>query len=393
MRGWSRTRSNLVAIIGSAVLAFVVAAAIFSYRHVAQAPETETENSISRASSIMRMGTLVQSFVSDKRFMGSVLAAQNGRILLDKGYGFANLERKIPNAPSTKYRLGSLTKQFTAASILLLEERGKLNVDDPIKQYLPDVPAAWGKITIFDLLTHTSGIPNDTELPEFKASMKLPTTPEKLIAQFRDKPLDFPPGQYWRYSNSGYILLGSLIEKLSGQSYAEFVRDNIFIPLGMKDTGYDTESPSIVPRAMGYEKGTLADAEYINMSQPFSAGGLYSTTGDLLRWERGLFGGAVLTPNSLKKMTTAYKSDYAFGLWSRERNGHHVIEHGGSINGFGAWLAYYPKDKLTIVVLGNVQHGPSDEIAANLASLAFGKGVLMYPDPTVPFPWSWLGAQ
>ena len=318
--------------------------------------------------------------------MGSVLVAQNGRILLDKGYGFANLERRIRNDPSTKFRLGSLTKQFTAASILLLEERGKLSVDDPIKKFLPDAPAAWDKITIFNLLTHTSGIPNDTEFPEFAASMKLPTTPEKLIAQFRDKPLDFQPGQDWRYSNSGYILLGYLIEKLSGQSYTQFLQENIFTPLGMKDSGYDTESVTISNRAAGYKKGTLADAEYINMSQPFSAGGLYSTTEDLLRWERGLFGGAVLSPNSLKKMTTAYKSDYAFGLWSRERSEHRVMEHGGGINGFRSWLAYYPKDNLTIVVLGNVEDGPSDDIAANLASLAFGKGVLMFFDPTTSFP-------
>ena len=382
MKSWPKLRCNRAAIIWAAVLALVVVGSVLSYRLAT----SDVDGSANLASSIRRMDKLVQTFVSDKQFMGSVLVAQRGRILLDKGYGFANIEQRIPNAPSTKFRLGSLTKQFTAASILLLEERGKLSIDDPIKKYLPDAPAAWGKITIFNLLTHTSGIPNDTEFPEFRASMQLPTTPEKLIAQFRDKPLDFPPGQYWRYSNSGYILLGHLIEKLSGQSYAQFVRDNIFLTLGMKDSGYDTESPNIRHRAIGYERGTLADAEYINMSQPFSAGGLYSTTEDLLRWERGLFRGVVLTPNSLKKMTTTYRSDYAFGLWVRERNEHRVIEHGGGINGFRTWLAYYPDDDLTIVVLGYVEDGPSDNIAANLASLAFGKGVLMLFDPTVSFP-------
>jgi CubicO group peptidase (beta-lactamase class C family) len=384
-------RGKPAPIIWAALLTLIAVGGGLSYRLVAQAPQFGSPANV--PSSITRMNTLVQSFVLNKQFMGSVLVSQKGRVLLDTGYGFANIEKKIPNDPKTKFRLGSLTKQFTAASVLLLEERGKLSVDDPIRKYLPDAPAAWDKITIFNLLTHTAGIPNDTEFPEFKASMQLPTTPEKLIAQFREKPLEFPPGEYWRYSNSGYIVLGYLIEKLSGQSYEQFVQSNIFAPLGMKDSGYDTEALTISRRAVGYVHGTLAEAEYINMSQPFSAGGLYSTTEDLLRWERGLFKGMILTPKSLKKMTTAYKSDYAFGLWVRERNGRQVIEHGGSINGFRSYMTYYPTTDLTVIVLGNVEDGPSDVIAANLASLAFGKGALMFPDPTLPFPSSWLGAR
>ena len=250
------------------------------------------------------------------RFMGSVLVAQDGKVLLDKGYGFANLEWDVPNTPTTKFRLGSITKQFTAASILLLEERGKLKVEDPVKKYMPNAPAAWDKITIFHLLTHTSGIPSFTGFSDYESHEAQAMTPGKLVEWFRDKPLEFEPGTKWNYSNSGYVLLGYLIEKISGQSYSDFVQQNIFTPLGMKDSGYDSNSAIIAHRAAGYAPGKSGpvNAGFVHMSIPFSAGALYSTTEDLLRWEQGLFGGKVLKPESLAKMTTPFKQDYAFGL-------------------------------------------------------------------------------
>ena len=174
------------------------------------------------------MDQIVQSYVTSGKFMGSILVARGDEVLLSKGYGSANLEWAIPNQPSTKFRLGSLTKQFTAASILLLEEGGKLKVDDPVKKYLPDAPAAWDKVTIFHLLTHTSGIPSFTDSADYAPSEPFATTPEKIVAKFRDKPLEFEPGEQWKYSNSGYVLLGYLIEKITGGTYANFVQDNIF---------------------------------------------------------------------------------------------------------------------------------------------------------------------
>src|SRR5215472_17898437 len=201
-----------------------------------------------------RMDQVVQSYVSNKQFMGSVLVARGDQILLSKGYGSANLEWNIPNTASTKFRIGSITKQFTAASILLLEERGKLKVEDPVKKYLPDAPAAWDKITIFHLLTHTSGIPSFTSFPDYRDTEAMATTPEKLVARFRDKPLDFEPGTKWSYSNSGYVLLGYLLEKISGQTYSDFVQQNIFTPLGMKDSGYDSNFAVIERRASGYSR-------------------------------------------------------------------------------------------------------------------------------------------
>jgi len=328
---------------------------------------------------VARMEQVVQSYVATNRFMGSVEVVREGKVLLDKGYGSANLEWDLPNSPASKFRLGSLTKQFTAACILLLEERGKLSVDDPVKKHMPDAPAAWDKVTIFHLLTHTSGIPSFTGFPDYRSTEAIPSTPEQLVARFRDKPLEFAPGEKWNYSNSGYVLLGYLLEKVSGQKYADFVQENIFKPLGMSDSGYDSNSAVTKHRAAGYSpspKGTVI-AGYIDMSIPFSAGALYSTTGDLVRWEQGLFGGKVLKPASLQKMTTPFKSDYALGLGVRSANGRKVIDHGGGIEGFNTHLAYYPDSKVIVVVLGNLQGGAPTEIAAKLGAVANGDNVVL----------------
>ena len=326
-----------------------------------------------------RMDQIVQSYASNKQFMGSVLVARGNDVLLSKGYGSANLEWQIPDTPSTRFRLGSVTKQFTAASILLLEERGKLKVEDPVKKYLPEAPAAWDKMTIFHVLTHTAGIPNFTAFLDYPTSEPFPTTPEKLVARFRDKPLEFEPGENWNYSNSGYVLLGYLIERISGTSYEKFLQENIFTPLGMRDSGYDSNSALIARRAAGYAPGPdgPVNAGFIHMSVPFAAGALYSTTEDLLRWEQGLFGGKVLSAASLQKMTTPFKSDYAFGLQVHAVNGRKWIDHGGGIEGFNTLLAYYPDDKLTVVVLANLNGQAPLQIAGQLAAQAHGETVTL----------------
>src|SRR5262245_20852816 len=326
-----------------------------------------------------RMDQVAQTYVSAKQFMGSELVVRGSEVLLNMGYGSANLEWQLPNTPSTKFRLGSVTKQFTAASILLLEERGKLKVEDPVKKYMPDAPAAWDKMTIFHVLTHTAGIPNFTSFPDYPTSEPFATTPEKLVTRFRDKPLEFEPGARMNYSNSGYVLLGYLIERISGQSYEKFVQENIFTPLGMKDSGYDSNSAVIARRAAGYAPSPNGpvNAGFIHMSIPFAAGALYSTTEDLLRWEQGLFGGKLLSAASLQKMTTPFKNDYAFGLTVRTEKGRKVISHGGGIEGFNTQLVYYPDDKLTIAVLGNLNGSAPDQIATQLAALAHGETVTL----------------
>jgi CubicO group peptidase (beta-lactamase class C family) len=336
-----------------------------------------------------RMDEVVQSYARDKTFMGTVLVARGGEVLLSKGYGSANLEWNIPNTPATKFRLGSITKQFTAASILLLAERGKLTLEDPIKKHMPDAPAAWDKITIFNLLTHTSGIPNFTSLPEYR-SLQLSEAPvAKSIATVRDKPLDFAPGEKMSYSNSGYLVLGYVIERVTGASYEQFVTDNIFAPLGMKDSGYDSNAAIIPRRAAGYTPSPTGpvNAGFIHMSIPHAAGALYSTTEDLLRWEQGLFGGKVISATSLAKMTTPFKNDYAFGVTVQTTGGRKVVQHGGGIEGFNTFLAFYPDSKITVAVLANINGEAPGQIATKLGELAHGGVVQTTSERTeIPLP-------
>src|SRR5947209_7927298 len=293
-----------------------------------------------------RLDKISQAHVANHQFMGSVLVAKGEDVILSRGYGSANLELNIPNSPATKFGLGSVTKQFTAACVLLLQEKGKWKVSDPVKKYMPDAPAAWDKITIFHLLTHTSGIPSFTGFPDYPDSEAKPTTPEKLVARFRDKPLEFEPGSKWNYSNSGFVLLGYLIEKVSHQTYEQFVQQNMFEPLAMKDSGYDSNTRVIQRRAAGYSSGKegVENAGFINMTIPFSAGALYSTTEDLLKWERGLFGGKVLSATSPKEMATPLKEIYSFVLFISTVHGHTKIDQRGGNVDRKADVPYWPDD-------------------------------------------------
>ena len=338
-----------------------------------------TRSSAFAQAPVDRMDQIVRSYSDSHQFMGSVLVAQGDKVVFEKSYGNANLEWNIPDDSLTKFRIGSMTKQFTAASILLLEERGKLSTDDYVKKYMPDAPATWDKITIYNLLTHTSGIPSFTSFPDYSTSEATPTTPKALVDRFRDKPLEFQPGEKWNYSNSGYVLLGYLLEKISGQTYADFVTQNIFKPLGMKDSGYDSNSAVIPHRATGYtpSPGGPVNSGYIDMTIPFSAGALYSSAHDLLMWEQALFGGKVLSAAALKKMTTPYKENYGCGLMITTTKGHLEYEHGGGIEGFNTEMAYYPDDKLTVIVLANLNGGAPGDIAGKLAAVAHGDKVVL----------------
>ncbi len=332
-------------------------------------------------SKLSRMEKVIQSYVKNKQFMGAILVAQQGKIVLDKGYGYANLEWQIPNTTTTKFRIASLTKQFTAASILLLEEQGKLKTTDFINKYMLDAPSTWNKVTLSHLLNHTSGIPNYTSFPDFAAFTTSTKTPEQQIDFFRNKPLNFQPGSNFEYNNSGYVLLGYLIEKISGQSYQDFVVNNIFKPLEMNDSGYDSHSEIILHRAAGYmvSHNRVRNADYLDMSIPYSAGSLYSTTQDLLRWEQGLFEGKILSAESLKKMMEPFKNDYGFGVRIYFLNGHKAISHAGGTSGFNTKLIYLPDDKLTVIVLANLNAlgYVAQDLALKLVSLAHGKTVTL----------------
>ena len=341
-----------------------------------------------------RMDEVVRFYAGDPpQFMGVVLVARGTDVLFAKGYGMANLEWSVPHTLTTKMPIGSNSKQVTAAAVLLLEERGKLRVTDPITSYLPDAPAAWDAITFHHLLSHTAGLIGTA--PAERGNV-LPARPDQTIERFRNLPLQFAPGTRYSYSNAGYQLLAYLIERTSGQRYEDFLRESIFEPLGMKESGSATHAPIIPSLASGYitEPGdALLNAPFIDLSNGMGAGSLYSTIGDLHRWMRALFGGKLLSPASLTKMTTpvtatpqgpGYEGGYGYGVIARTSgDGRREFYHGGSVPGFSSVLSYYPESQVTIAVLNNLR-GPSDErrappvIVANwLGTLAHGGTVTL----------------
>lgn len=357
----------------------------------------------SNAQDVTRMREVVEATVKKGQFTGAVLITQGDRVLIDKGYGFANREWKQTNLPSTKFRIGSISKQFTAAAVLLLEERGKLLLSDSIKKYVPDTPAAWDGITIAHLFNHTAGLPNFTDLAAYQKVKMLEAQPADTLKLVRELPLDFAPGKDYRYSNSGYVLLGQIIETVTGESYGTFLQNNIFKPLGMADSSVDTSAVILPSRAAGYkylqanEKAppSLVNADVISMSVPHAAGAIISTTHDLHRWQKALYGAKdgrdVLSAASLKKMLAPNKAGYALGVQVIEKKQqnkatgdvtvHRVMEHGGGIDGFSAWMQYDEASALNVVVLGNIEGAPSGYLAGRLAAMTQGG----LPYSTLPF--------
>jgi CubicO group peptidase (beta-lactamase class C family) len=317
----------------------------------------------------------MQARVKKDRFSGSILIARDGKVLARAGYGMANLEHDVPNTPETKFRLGSITKQFTAMAILILKEQGKLCPQEKVKTYLPDSPKTWDEITVHHLLTHTSGIPNYTGFREFVKTMPLPTSLDDLVARFKDKPLDFKPGTKFAYSNSGYVLLGRIIEKVSGKSYSSFLKETIFEPLKMKDTGFDNAFPILKHRASGYTKLAflMTNARPIDMSIPHAAGSLYSTVDDLFLWDRALTGETLVKKATLDAMFTPDKDGYAYGWSTGKAFGRKMVAHGGGINGFVTYIERLPEQNVCAIVLSNIEGEPVATIAQDLVAIALGE--------------------
>ena len=297
-----------------------------------------------------------------------------------KGYGLANLELKAPATAKSVYRIGSITKQFTAAAVLLLVEDGKLSLDDPLTRFLPDYPTQGHEVTVRQLLQHTSGIKSFTNLPSYRHDLHHAVTHEDIIGRFQDEPFDFPPGDKFSYCNSGYYLLGVLVEKASGQTYEEFLKERILTTLELDNTVYDRHGPIIPNRAAGYGKawgGGFRNADYVNMRQPFAAGALASTVEDLIRWQRGLENHELLKPASWKAMTTRGKlndgktSPYGFGVFLRKLDDQTAIRHGGGINGFRSDLAFFPDTNITIAVLTNTEGASPEKTTDRIARHIF----------------------
>lgn len=299
----------------------------------------------------------LSQLAQNNAFSGAVLVARGGDVLLSQGYGPADRTQNIPNTSQTRFRIGSLTKQFTAMAVLILQSQGRLNVQDPVCSYIVDCPAAWQGMTLHHVLTHTAGIPDLLRFPDFEATKGSPSTPAETVARFRNLPLEFAPGTQWRYSNSGYILLGLIIEQAAGQPYEQFLQENIFGPLGMVNSGYDHNLDTL---AQGYRGAGPAD--FIDMSIPFAAGALYSSVEDLYRWDQALYTEQLVPQALLEQMFTAVPTGmpdpdagYGYGWVIGTSDERPVIAHGGVIEGFSARIERYPEQRTTLIVLANDQ--------------------------------------
>ena len=362
--------------------------------------------SSNRAAVVASIDSVAAHYLADGKGAGLSIAVVRGRdTLAMRGYGFADLEYDVPTPPHAIYEIGSVTKQFTAASILLLQERGKLSLDDPIQKHLPDYDTQGRTVTIRRLMDHTSGIQGYTELPEFGALMTRKLPKDSLVMLFERKPFQFEPGTAEVYNNSAYFLLGLVIEKASGESYADFVQKNLFGPVGMTDSRYCSENAIYKRRAHGYDMspgGKLVRAGFIDHTWPYAAGSLCSSVWDLVSWNRALHGGRVLSPASYREMTTpgtltdGTPMRYAKGLAVHEVGGHRAIEHGGGINGFLSSSNYFPDDDAVIVVLSNSTGVSADAVAESLAEVVLGKVTpkrVAFTGSLAPYAGSYAGVS
>lgn len=251
-----------------------------------------------------------------------------------------------------------------------------MSVRDPICKYFESCPGAWSEVTIHHLLSHTGGIPNFTSFPDYLPNMMMPVTTQEMIGRFKDKPLEFKPGDKWNYSNSGYYLLGYIIEKASGEKYENFLQKNIFEPLKLTNTGYDHFDTILKKRATGYsfKDGKMVNSLYIDMTQPYSAGSLYSTVEDLFLWNEALYNGKFLSEKSREMMMTPVMNGYGYGLGIQTKSNRKVISHGGGINGVSTNIARFADEKLTVVVLRNTDYGSPNpgQITSDLVGIALG---------------------
>lgn len=314
---------------------------------------------------------------------GSVLVADGGKVIYEKGFGMANMEWKIPNTPDTKFRIGSITKQFTAALILQMVDEGKIKLDGKLSDYLPDYRKdTGGRVTIHQLLNHTSGIPSYTSNPEFfpKHSRNAYAVPE-FVKTFASGDLEFEPGSKFNYNNSGYTLLGAIIEKLTGKSFETVLAERILKPLGMTNTGYDHHSTVLEKRASGYSKtqAGFVNAAYLDMSLPYAAGSIYSTVGDLYKWEQALHEGTILSAESRRLMFTPGLANYGYGVVITDQTiakpdqKLKVIAHSGGIHGFNSLMTRAVDKRQTVVILDNVGFGNyHGKITGSILSLLNG---------------------
>lgn len=312
----------------------------------------------------------------------SFLIAKDGKPIYQKAFGLADLELKVPMTPQNVFEIGSISKQFTAVAVLMLEEQGKLKVDDDLTKYIPDYPTNGKKITIHNLLNHTSGIKSYTSMANFMINSRTDMSPTELIDVFKNEPLDFEPGEQFLYNNSGYILLGRIIEIASGQTYEDFIEKNIFQKLDMTNSRYGDKNELIPNRASGYSEGQkgYVNANYLSMTLPYAAGSLMSTTDDLLIWQNALNTNKLpITKEQYEKaihgssLNTGEHITYGYGLEEADVNGSTSIQHGGGIFGFTTMGIYLPEEKIFVSGLTNCDCKDISGLTTKIAAMAIGK--------------------
>lgn len=311
----------------------------------------------------------------------TVLVARKGRVIYEKAFGMANLELGVPMQADNVFRIGSITKQFTAVAILQLMEQGKLDLQDDITRFIPDYPTQGNKITIEHLLTHTSGIQSYTGMKDFEERIMLDMTPTEVIDHFKDQPMNFAPGTKWRYNNSGYFLLGYIIEKITGKTYAEYLEENFFKPLDMRNSLYGNDRVIVKNRVSGYSctDNGFENALPMSMTQPYAAGSIQATVADLFKWHQAVHAYKLVKKETLDKAFTPYKlsdgslTDYGYGWRLAYVQGSGTIEHGGGINGSLTMAIYLPGEDVFVAVFSNSECNPPEDVTARLAAHAIGK--------------------
>lgn len=330
-----------------------------------------------------RLASALNDLAQKGSLSGAILVARDGQVIFSQGYGMANVDLKIPNTPATRFHIGSETKIFTAFAILLLQQQKKLTVQDPICKYIEECPAAWQEITIHQLLVHTSGIPEFNNTPGIQEFILHPATPLQLIARFRDLPLDFKAGERYAFSNSGYMLLGYIIEKVSGQPYAAFLQQNIFDPLQMKNSGYDGDQQTGPEHALGYKNATTP-ANFVDKSIGYAATGLYSTVGDLLIWDQSLYTEKLLPAALRDEIFTPFvqvpSSDVSsgYGWYIGKQFDQAWMYTSAAGAGFINEINRFPDSKVTIIISTNRQDTDLKGLNALIGPIVFG-GVWVSP--------------
>ena len=327
----------------------------------------------------------LSTWAKQGRFSGAVLIAKGDKILLRKGYGMANYELSVPNSPENVFRIGSITKMFTALSILQLEEKGLLKVSDPVAKYIPEIPQGWSEITIHQLLCHKSGIPIRDFTGAKYSDLGDPQHLENALKEYADKPLLNKPGEVLSYSNAGYILLGRVIEKVSGKTYEEYLNENILKPAGMTHTAFDHAPDVVEGRASGYrfDGETVVNAAYGDPAYGAAAGALRSTVDDMYRFDRALKAGTLFSKAITEKAWTAYghwvapppfplEAEYGYGWMLGDDFGHRYMGHGGWVNGFVSQFTRYPDDDEVLIVLWNFETSNNIPVSKDLAAIMFG---------------------